>query len=69
MKGHSHVHHDTVVLPAGTSANDAREAAERKARRQVSPDQQVAFVYLHGYSPVPDDDAHVRWRYSYQAGE
>ncbi len=60
------VHHDTLVLPAGTSANDARDAAERKARQRVSPNQKVSFVYLHGNSPVPDDDAHVEWRYSYQ---
>ena len=69
MKGHSQVHHDTVVLSAGTSAKDARDAAERNARRHVSPDQQVAFVYLHGCSPVPDDDTQVKWRYSYQVGE
>lgn len=62
----SRVHHDTLVIPAGTSADEVRDAAARHARQHMPPDQQVAFVYLHGSRPVPEDDTQVQWRYSYQ---
>lgn len=67
VKG-SRVHHDTVVVPTGTSSTDAHDAAARKASRNLSPDQEVAFVYLHGCRSVPEGDAQVEWRYSYQVG-
>ncbi len=69
MEARSHVQHDTVVVPAGASANDVRGFAEGKARRHVSAGQQVAFVYVHGSRSVSEGDAQLEWRYSYQVIE
>lgn len=62
----SRVHHGTVVVPAGASEHEVREAVERQARRSLLPDQQAAFVYLHGCQPAAESDTQMRWRYSYQ---
>jgi len=60
------VRHDTVTVPAGLSPVEVRALAERKAQSQVTGDDMVAFVHLHGSRPVAGSSgSEVEWRYSY----
>jgi hypothetical protein len=62
------VQHDRIIVPEGTNPAEVRVLAEHKAQSQLPQGYRVAFLYLHGASPVPDSQqASLEWRYSYQS--
>lgn len=61
------VQHDRITVPEGTSPAEVRVLAEREAQSRIKPGYRVAFLYLHGATPVSNEaGAAMEWRYSYQ---
>lgn len=62
------VQHDRITVPEGTSPSEVRVLAERAAQSHIQAGYRVAFLYLHGATPVSTDDGEaMEWRFSYQS--
>jgi hypothetical protein len=61
----SEVRHDTLTAPAGLHRDEVRALAERQAQSQVTADEVVSFVHLHGSRPADSTKAEKIWRFSY----
>ncbi|MFG1934469.1 hypothetical protein ACGFK1_28080 [Mycobacterium sp. NPDC048908] len=61
----SEVRHDTLTAPADLHRDEVRALAERQAHSQVTADEVVSFVHLHGSQPADSVGAEKIWRFSY----
>ncbi len=64
MRG-GQVRRDTLTVPAGLSRDEVQALAEQHAQSQVTGDEIVSFVHLHGSRPVDSAEDQRLWRYSY----
>ena len=67
MADASNVRHDTIGVPETMSPAEITALAQRRAQAQVSDDDTVAFLHLHGSRKVSGERGNeVEWRFSYQ---
>jgi hypothetical protein len=64
MRG-GEVRHDTLTVPAGLHRDEVQRLAERRAQSQVTGDEVVSFVHVHGSQATDSVGGEEIWRYSF----